>query len=302
MSDDEYRNGFGESDAPAETPAEEPAKTEEEIAAETAKAEEDFISTPEDTIENPLVPEEKTDDEDEDRLKGAIGSGNLAVDYPEAIFSNCLLNNQGGYMTEAAFYFLEEENKEVILGLIICEWRWVDKFFFQFVGDNILEEINKSIDYEEEVQFFLSKQKFYTSVYIVSIGVIDECRKMNIGTNLIKSALNYAISFPFCVGIFLNVIVDNFSGKKFYEKNGLICSNRLKDFYVIEDKKYDSDVYVRIFNREKKNLARKYQYNFLNLKQKIFKLFIMEPFYFMVKLFLIFCLCRCFKRKIKYDK
>ena len=80
------------------------------------------------------------------------------VDYPEAIFSNCLLNNQGGYMTEAAFYFLEEENKEVILGLIICEWRWVDKFFFQFVGDNILEEINKSIDYEEEVQFFLSKQ------------------------------------------------------------------------------------------------------------------------------------------------
>ena len=83
MSDDEYRNGFGESDVPAETPAEEPVKTEEEIAAETAKAEEDFISTPEDTVENPLVPEEKTDDEDEDRLKGAIGSGNLAVDYPE---------------------------------------------------------------------------------------------------------------------------------------------------------------------------------------------------------------------------
>lgn len=87
MSDDEYRNGFGEGDipaaAPTEAPAEEPVKTEEEIAAETAKAEEDFISTPEDTVENPLVPEEKTDDEDEDRLKGAIGSGNLAVDYPE---------------------------------------------------------------------------------------------------------------------------------------------------------------------------------------------------------------------------
>ena len=223
------------------------------------------------------------------------------VDYPEQIFSNCLLHNQGGYMTEAAFYFLEEENKEVILGLIICEWRWVDKFFFQFVGDNILEEINKSIDYEEEVQFFLSKQKFYISNYIVSIGVIDECRKMSIGTNLIKSALNYSISFPFCVGIYLNVIVDNFSGKKFYEKNGLICSNRLKDFYVIEDKKYDSDVYVRIFNREKKNLAKKYRYNFLNWKEKAFRLFILKPFYFLVKLFMIFCLCRCFKRKIKYD-
>ena len=124
---------------------------------------------------------------------------------------------------------------------------------------------------------------------------------MSIGTNLIKSAFNYSISFPFCVGIYLNVIVDNFSGKKFYEKNGLICSNRLKDFYVIEDKKYDSDVYVRIFNREKKDLARKYRYNFLNWKEKAFRLFILKPFYFLVKLFLIFCLCRCFKRKIKYD-
>ena len=223
------------------------------------------------------------------------------VDYPEEIFANILLHNQGNYTTQGAFYFLEEENKEVILGLIMCEWRYVDKFFFQFVGDNILEEINKSIDYEEEVQFFLSKQKFYTSNYILSLGVIDECRKMNIGTNLIKFTFNYAISVPFCVGVFLNVIVDNFSGKKFYEKNGLICSNRLKDFYVIEDKKYDSDVYVRIFDREKKNLAKKYYNSFLNWKQKLFKLLILKPFYFLVKLFLIFCLCRCFKRKIKYD-
>ena len=83
MSDDEYRNGFGDGAAPVEAPAEEPVKTAEEIAAEEAKAEEEFISTPEDHVDNPLVPEEKTDDEDEDRLKGAIGSGNLAVDYPE---------------------------------------------------------------------------------------------------------------------------------------------------------------------------------------------------------------------------
>ena len=87
MSDDEYRNGFGDgaapAEAPVEAPAEEPVKTAEEIAAEEAKAEEEFISTPEDHVDNPLVPEEKTDDEDEDRLKGAIGSGNLAVDYPE---------------------------------------------------------------------------------------------------------------------------------------------------------------------------------------------------------------------------
>lgn len=78
MSDDEYRNGFGDDNAPVE-------KTPEEMAAEEAKAEEEFISTPEDHVENPLVPEEPKEDdsEDEDRLKGAIGSGNLAADYPE---------------------------------------------------------------------------------------------------------------------------------------------------------------------------------------------------------------------------
>ena len=78
MSDDEYRNGFGDENAPVE-------KTPEEMAAEEAKAEEEFISTPEDHVENPLVPEEPKEDdsEDEDRLKGAIGSGNLAADYPE---------------------------------------------------------------------------------------------------------------------------------------------------------------------------------------------------------------------------
>lgn len=78
MSDDEYRNGFGDENASVE-------KTPEEMAAEEAKAEEEFISTPEDHVENPLVPEEPKEDdsEDEDRLKGAIGSGNLAADYPE---------------------------------------------------------------------------------------------------------------------------------------------------------------------------------------------------------------------------
>jgi len=223
------------------------------------------------------------------------------VPYADEIFNDSIINNQGGYVTEGAFYYLQEENKEIILGLIICRWFYVEKFFFDLVGNNIIKQLNDSIDYEEEVALYLSKQPYFSSFYVMSLGVIDECRKMNIGTKLIKDMMNYAVNIPFCLGVFLSVISDNFSGKKFYEKNGLICSNRLKDFYVIEDKKYDSDVYVRIFDREKKNLAKKYYNSFLNWKQNLFRLFILKPFYFFVKLFLIFCLCRCFKRKIKYD-
>jgi len=59
-------------------------KSRDEIAAEEAKAEEEFLATPEDTVRNPLVPEEpKADAEEEISLEGAIGSGNLEADYPE---------------------------------------------------------------------------------------------------------------------------------------------------------------------------------------------------------------------------
>ncbi len=98
MTDDEYRNGFGDENAPAET-----EKTEKELADEEAKAEEEFISTPEDTVENPLVPEEPKevdDSEDEDRLKGAIGSGNLEADYPEE--EKELVNNEDNFTSEPA--------------------------------------------------------------------------------------------------------------------------------------------------------------------------------------------------------
>jgi hypothetical protein len=54
-----------------------PELTPEQIAEE-AKAEEEFISAPEDTITNPLVPEEPTPaDVQENTLEGAIGSGDL---------------------------------------------------------------------------------------------------------------------------------------------------------------------------------------------------------------------------------
>ena len=170
------------------------------------------------------------------------------------------------------------------------------------VGENVLEEINKNIDYEEEAKLYLSKQKFYTSCYIISLGVIDECRKMNIGTRLIKGMMNYVVYFPFCRAMYLHVIDGNFSAIKFYEKNGLIRAKKIKDFYQIDDKKYDSYVYVKIFDARAKNLVEKYKNSNLNFKQKCFKYLILKPFYLLVKIFLLFCLCRCFKKKIVLDK
>ena len=225
------------------------------------------------------------------------------VAYPEQLFSDSLLYNQGAFLTQGAFYFLEEEKKEVILGLIISRWEYVNKYFFDMVGNNnnILNEIDNEISYEDEAILFLSKQKYYSCIYIASLGVIDECRNMKIGTNLLKDLMNYVIYFPFCTGIYLNVITDNFSGKKFYEKNGLKCCYTFKNFYTIGDKKYDSDVYVKIFKKNEKDKAKNYQYSMMTWKQKYYKLFILKPYYFLVYLFLLFCLCKCFRRKINID-
>lgn len=89
MSNDKLQNGVGA--APAADLADDALlnaaaaeKSEAEIAAEEAKAEEEFISTPEDTVQNPLVPKDPAlEAEEENRLEGAIGSGNLQADFPE---------------------------------------------------------------------------------------------------------------------------------------------------------------------------------------------------------------------------
>ena len=223
------------------------------------------------------------------------------VEYPQFIFDNSLLYNQGRYIAQGCFYFLEEEKKEIILGLIITEWRYVDKFLINETDKDILKEINKSIDYEEEVQFYLSKEKFYSICYIVSLGVIDECRKMNIGTNLINDVINYVIYFPFCAGVYLDVISDNFIGKKFYEKRGFSCYGKMKDYYTIGDKKYDGEVYVKIFNRKEKDAMKKRQNSMLTFKQKCYKYLIWKPYFLLVKLFMLFCLCRWFNNGIKIE-
>ena len=223
------------------------------------------------------------------------------VEYPKEIFDRSLLYNQGGYIAQGAFYFLEEENKEVILGLIITEWRGVDKNFAFMVNKNVIDDIYKALNYEEEVQLYLSKRKYYFINYIVSIGVIDECRKMNIGTNLLKYVFNYCIYFPLCTGVYLHVISDNNIAKKFYEKLGMNNSGYLPHYYDIDGKKYASNVYVKIYTKDEKNNMRKKQREMLTFKQKLSMYLIWKPYFILVKLFMIFCLCRCFRNGIDLD-
>ena len=65
--------------------------------------------------------------------------------------------------------------------------------------------------------------------YIMTIGVIDEVRKLGIGTRLLESITEHLERFHSNVeAIYLHVIIYNNTALKFYEKNGFKRAGVLK--------------------------------------------------------------------------
>ena len=226
------------------------------------------------------------------------------IKYQDKYFEDVFVKNNGAFFTLGAYYKVkigENDYKEALLGLIVGCWNLVDKYFFENTDKSLAKEIIDSLNYEDEVKFFLSKYKNYFTFYIHSIGVIDECRKMGVGTQLLKSVLNVAIANTFCVGIYLNVISTNNSGKKFYEKNKLKCIKQIKGFYDIDGQKYDSDIYVRIFTRNEKTLRDNYNKSKMPFKAKLLYYCLKKPFYFIVYIFMLVFLMKCFRKTIKTE-
>ena len=226
------------------------------------------------------------------------------VPYKEEFFENIFKKNNGQYETMGAYYPLnigEGKIKNVLLGLIIVQWRYVNKYFFDIVGNEVSNEIERNIDFEDEIGFLFSKHPHYFSLYVMTLGVIDECRKMNIGSKLLKSVYNYGINSRYCLGVYLNVIENNFSGIKFYEKNGMTKTKHLENFYEIDGKKYNAESFVMIFSLEKKKKIRDYHRSKMIWYRKLYRSMILKPYYLLVKIFLMIFLCKWFSKKVKVE-
>jgi ribosomal protein S18 acetylase RimI-like enzyme len=78
----------------------------------------------------------------------------------------------------------------------------------------------------------------------MTIGVIDECRKLGIGSYLLNSTMNSVLIHSkfrdTCKFIYLHVVSYNKIALKFYERNGFKNCAELKDWYEIFDKPYDA--------------------------------------------------------------
>ena len=226
------------------------------------------------------------------------------VRYDDKWFDAIFLNEGGRYFHVGAFYKVETEKnkfKDIILGLAIGEWRYIDDYFAYMCGNKITNTISDNIDITAELKAYYTCDKYHC-VYILTIGVLDECRKFHIGTCMLNCIFNYVLYDDLCLCAYLNVITCNESGKKFYEKNGFVITKKHEKFYEIDKKLYDSEALVRVFTKKERAF---YRNRITPPFMKWVNLLVMTPICIIFKIFLYLFLFQCCRKKIrikeKYD-
>ena len=91
-------------------------------------------------------------------------------------------------------------------------------------------------------------------LYIMTFGVVDELRRIGIGSELIKRCVETAREkIPNCKGISLHVIEHNHSGISFYKRQGYKQLNYDKNFYQIKGKRYGAYNFGVLFENKVKD-------------------------------------------------
>ena len=222
------------------------------------------------------------------------------IKYSDSYFQSIFNEKSRRYFSIGAFYKITneetKETKEIIIGLALCEWFIGSKYFTKILGKEPVLEIIKNINYIEEVYSYL-KCDDYNCIYIMTFGVLDEFRKMKIGSKMIDQIINIGLSDKLCVGVFLDVIYYNHSAIKFYKKNEFkkVMTNR--NYYNLKGNKYDAYVFLRLFSRKEKD---KFRNKNANIIIKLVDMLI-NPIFFIFKIIIYILFFQCFRDKIKIE-
>ncbi|TNV86426.1 hypothetical protein FGO68_gene2430 [Halteria grandinella] len=135
--------------------------------------------------------------------------------------------------------------KELMLGVILTK--------VQYHNDEVREIMNqRERDLNTDTGLFgwlrwfksiVSCRGDHVGAYIMTIGVIDECRRLGLGTQLIERTIKVLNrDFPACAVLYLHVVTYNESAIRFYlnERNRFVRYGLIKDHYVIFEKNYDA--------------------------------------------------------------
>lgn len=220
------------------------------------------------------------------------------IDYDDNYFEAIFQNDCYHYFTIGAFYNIEKSantpKKEIILGLALCEWDSISDYFIEHTNSGTIEIINNNININEKVQACL-KCQMYRCVYIMTIGVLDGCRQMNIGSHIIDNIFKIAVNDELCFAIYLDVICYNKTAIRFYEKNNFKKVKENKDYYEFDGKKFDGYVYLRLITRNEKD---NYTENHRSCLSRFINRFIINPINYIREIILCSFLKKCVRKRI----
>jgi ribosomal protein S18 acetylase RimI-like enzyme len=189
--------------------------------------------------------------------------------------------------------YLLFRDKEYLIGCISCEI--TDYKYFEH---SMLTDIEFSSDFKSFsfilTDNFLSPPCF---AYIMTIGVINEARRLGISSDLIINMKKYLTSkYENCLGYYLHVVDYNNTAINFYKKIGFTIHRKVHNYYNINDYTYDGELLYCLF--PSKEARKNYVDNRPNYKSLLvtkFKSFACSVLLFPVKvLAYIGTLCGCY--------
>ena len=184
------------------------------------------------------------------------------INYDKDYFSTVLSNEYHNFYSIIATYPHPNESDELILGCLLMEMQPISYKFKDHSSNEILSKISNEITFTDDMNCTLTFND-YLCGYIMTIGVVDECRRMKLGSTLISKAIDICLNNDLCVCLYLDVVTYNETAIKFYRKNNFEEVTTIKNYYHVYGNVYDSYVYVRVFTNKEKSLAKRKRHSTL---------------------------------------
>eukprot|EP00347_Sterkiella_histriomuscorum_P021403 403334091 len=167
--------------------------------------------------------------------------------YPDTFYNKI---HKRKILAIGCFIDLDEDNRNVILGTILVN--------IKNNNDEIVQ-MYQAKDYSNSGMFGWLRQTItcreYQAAYIMTLGVVDECRRMGLGSMLLNEAIKtLQVQNTASEVIYLHVVDYNETAIRFYEKNDFRMLKRIKDHYLIFEKPYDALVLYKDIKQTDANL------------------------------------------------
>ena len=210
------------------------------------------------------------------------------IDYDDSFYEKMFAESnpkeKNPFYNYGAFY--KSDGQEYILGGIFCEIK-EESHLKRFIQPEVMK--NYEISLYEDILNFTPKYKY---LYIMTIGVIDECRRLKLGTKLLNLVTDHFMNMRNCLGIYLHVVEYNNTAIRFYIKNEFSDLALVKNYYCIGEVYYSGRVFVKFFHSLRKSRRK-------SLMHELSEVILINPLKLLVFLITFLMFFRCIRRKHK---